>query len=155
MPGFIGNYKLASINQTKRFNTLGCKLVTAFPNNSQLQPPKPNILANIFLMNELTGELKAIIQGSEITAWRTAAASIVATKFLYSSRPSSPKIDSLAILGCGVQVRDKLIIFHIAICIFSLLLSDFRVEYMLSVLVQRIRLVPFDCGIDQKIVLKH
>lgn len=106
MPGFIGNYKLASTNQCKQFNTLGCKLVTAFPNNSQLQPPKPNILANIFLMNELTGELRAIIQGSEITAWRTAAASIVATKFLYSSRPAStPKIDSLAILGCGVQVK--------------------------------------------------
>lgn len=108
MPAFIGNYKLTSINPTKLYNSLGCKLVTAFPKNSQLQPPKPNILANIFLMNELSGELKALIQGTEITAWRTAAASIVATKFLYSSRPSSPKIDSLAILGCGVQVGDIL-----------------------------------------------
>lgn len=106
MPGYIGNYQLLSSKQTKLFNSLGCKLVTAFPNNSSLQPPKPNILANIFLLNELTGELKAIIQGTEITAWRTAAASIVATKFLYSSRPppSSQQIDSLAILGCGVQV---------------------------------------------------
>lgn len=104
MPGFIGNYKLLCTNQTKLFNSLGCKLVTAFPNNSQLQPPKPNILANIFLMNDMTGEIKAIIQGTEITAWRTAAASIVATNFLFSSRPSSPNIDSLAILGCGVQV---------------------------------------------------
>lgn len=105
MPGFIGNYKLLCTNQSKLFNTLGCKLVTAFPYNSQLQPPKPNILANIFLMNDTTGEIKAIIQGTEITAWRTAAASIVATKILYSSRPSSPQIDSLAILGCGVQGR--------------------------------------------------
>lgn len=104
MPGFIGNYKLASTNETIVFNSLGCKLVTAFPNNSQLQPPKPNILANIFLMNDATGEIKAIIQGTEITAWRTAAASIVATKFLYSCRPTTPKINGLAILGCGVQV---------------------------------------------------
>lgn len=106
MPGFIGNYRLTSINETKLFNSLGCKLVTAFPSNSQLIPPKPNILANIFLMNDVTGEIKAIVQGTEITAWRTAAASIVATKFLYSSRPSLPKIDGLAILGCGVQVGE-------------------------------------------------
>lgn len=111
MPGFLGNYKLpktATDQPSKIFNTLGCKLVTSFSKNSELSPPKPNVLANIFLFNEDTGELKAIIQATEITAWRTAAASIVATQYLYLERasvreaPHLPK--TLAIVGCGIQV---------------------------------------------------
>lgn len=111
MPGFLGNYKLAKTvpDQPSRvFNTLGCKLVTSFSKNSELNPPKPNVLANIFLFNENTGELKAIVQATEITAWRTAAASIVATQYLYLERssvheaPYLPK--TLAVLGCGIQV---------------------------------------------------
>lgn len=105
MPGFIGNYKLSMLDQSKSFNSLGCKLVTSFSNNEKLNPKKPNILANVFLFNENTGELMAILQANEITAWRTAAASLVASKFLYSKRPSLPEINTLAILGCGVQVK--------------------------------------------------
>lgn len=108
MPGFIGNYKLPTIDQSKTLNSLGCKLVTAFSKNDQLNPPKPNILANIFLLHENTGELKAILQATEITAWRTAAASLVATKYLYSNRPSRPQIETLAIVGCGVQVTHRI-----------------------------------------------
>lgn len=103
MPGFIGNYKLKS-HESNVFNSLGCKLVTSFGKNNDLNPPKPNILGNIFLFSEQTGELKAIIAANEITAWRTAAASIVATKYLHSMRLSSPKINNVAIVGCGVQV---------------------------------------------------
>lgn len=106
MPGFIGNYKLSTHNESKPTNSLGCKLVTSFPGNEKLNPPRTNILANIFLFNENSGELKAILQADGITAWRTAAASLVATKFLYSKRPSLPKIETLAVLGCGVQVSN-------------------------------------------------
>lgn len=111
MPGFIGNYKLplAVPNEpTKVFNSLGCKLVTVFPKNVEANPPKSKILANILLLDENSGELKAIVQATEITAWRTAAASIVATKHLYFNRQTVmdtahiPK--TLAIVGCGVQV---------------------------------------------------
>lgn len=111
MPGCIGNYKLPknSIKEPeKKFTSLGCKLVTSFPKNNELKPPKPNILGNIFLFDDNTGELKAIIQGSEITAWRTAAASLVATNHLYLQRVNDPQIRnqpiSVAIVGCGVQV---------------------------------------------------
>lgn len=109
MPGYIGNYKLpkSALKQPpKIFNSLGCKLVTSFSGNAKLNPPKPNILANIFLFNENTGELKAMIQGSEITAWRTAAASIVATNYLYFKRSNVPSNASVAIVGCGVQVME-------------------------------------------------
>lgn len=118
MPGFIGNYKLKTLNQSKVLNSLGCKMVTSFQGNRDLNPPKPNILGNVFLFSEETGELKAIIQASEITAWRTAAASLVATKYLFTNRPSSPKIDNVTILGCGVQVIELF-------CFFLLQIVDF------------------------------
>lgn len=112
MPGYIGNYRLpkSALKQpTKVFNSLGCKLVTSFSKNSELNPPKPNILGNIFLFNENTGELKAIIGGSEITAWRTAAASVVSTDHLYLKRANVQQQQNtqikLAIVGCGVQVN--------------------------------------------------
>lgn len=105
MPGFIGNYKLSTGDQSTVNSSLGCKLVTVFQQNGKLTPPKPNIFANIFLLSEETGELKAIVQANEITAWRTAAATLVATKYLYSKRPSTPQMNTVAILGCGVQVN--------------------------------------------------
>lgn len=107
MPGFIGNYRLPITtpdHPTKVFNSLGCKLVTVFPKNAEANPPKPKIMANIVLVDANTGELKAIIEATEITAWRTAAASIVATKHLYFNRQSAQVPKTLAILGCGVQV---------------------------------------------------
>lgn len=105
MPGYIRNYTLPSIS-TDKISTLACKLVTSFRGNSQLSPPLPNILANIFVLNSQTGELKAVVAGTEITAWRTAAASIVSTDYL------SPAGDGdvnrvLAIVGCGVQVSQS------------------------------------------------
>lgn len=105
MPGFIHNYELSSVtgNHTEKFDTLACKLVTSFHRNSQLNPPKPNILANIFVLNPETGELKAIVAGTEITAWRTAAASIVSTDHLYLNH-AGDESKVLAIVGCGVQV---------------------------------------------------
>lgn len=105
MPGYISNYKLSTGDQSNVFNSLGCKLVTSFKDNEKLSPPKPSIMGNIFLFSSQTGELTAIIAGSEITAWRTAAASLVATKYLHTNRPSSLQINTLAIVGCGVQVN--------------------------------------------------
>lgn len=152
MPGFIGNYKLSMLDQSKSFNSLGCKLVTSFSNNEKLNPKKPNILANVFLFNENTGELMAILQANEITAWRTAAASLVASKFLYSKRPSLPEINTLAILGCGVQVK-----LRIEPCwLFNernLILC--RVEFMALAFAPQVMLHLFACGIETKAELKH
>lgn len=108
MPGFIHNYSLtkATDDTNKKFSTLACKLVTSFSANDRLNPPKPNILANIFVLNHETGELKAIVEGTEITAWRTAAASIVSTDHLYlKNQPVEGSSKVLAIVGCGVQVQ--------------------------------------------------
>lgn len=104
MPGYIGNYKLSQ-NTSKTFNSLGCKLVTSFSKNMNLTPPKPNIMANILVFDETTGALKAIVEGTEITTWRTAAASLVATQHLFYGRSGVGENSiNAAIIGCGVQV---------------------------------------------------
>lgn len=108
MPGFIGNYTLPLIGKDRVFNTLACKLVTSFKGNIKLN--MPNILATIFLLDSETGKLKCLIEATEITAWRTGAASLVATKHLWFMRNSLGKnIENynntvLSIIGCGVQV---------------------------------------------------
>lgn len=104
MPGFVGNYKLSSVTGSERHSTLACKLVTSFEGNSKLNPPLPAILATILLFDTDTGRLKAVIEGTEITAWRTAAVSLVATKFLYFNRHTNASNKVLSICGTGTQV---------------------------------------------------
>ncbi|XP_013105537.2 ketimine reductase mu-crystallin [Stomoxys calcitrans] len=103
MPGFVGNYQLSESGD--RINTLACKLVTSFSSNQNLQPPLPNILANILLFCPQTGQLRCIIDGTQITGWRTASASIVATKYLFLKRfpQAKEKPIKVALIGCGVQ----------------------------------------------------
>lgn len=109
MPGYIGNYMLNSTEDDasvgrKSFNTLACKLVTSFPGNANLS--LPTILATIVLMDPMTGRLSGILESTELTGWRTAAASLVATQHLYFERKSnSSEYSILAIIGCGVQGR--------------------------------------------------
>lgn len=110
MLGVINNYKLASIDESKTFDTIGHKLVTLFEKNQELEPPLPTILASILLFDHATGKLESIIEGTEITTWRTAACSLVSTKYLYFNRISDTTTDSvLAVVGCGVQVRDDIL----------------------------------------------
>ncbi|KAM8720473.1 hypothetical protein ACLKA7_006508 [Drosophila subpalustris] len=119
MPAFVGNYQLTEAgggggrgggggdaSKVAR-STLACKLVTSFRGNRELQPPLPSIAANILLFNVQTGNLETIIAGTDITTWRTASASVVATKYLYFRR-FGPRAElereiNVAIVGCGVQ----------------------------------------------------
>lgn len=79
-----------------RDNALGCKLVTSYANNPQ--QGLPSIYGTILLFDADTGQVRVIMEGTEITAWRTAAASVVATKHLHKGETKV-----LAILGAGVQ----------------------------------------------------
>lgn len=103
MPGFIGNYKLSSVTGGEMHSTLACKLVTAFGGNSSLIPPLPGILATILMFDSMSGRLKAVIEGTEITAWRTAAVSVAATKHLFTKSRQGGEY-TLAICGTGTQV---------------------------------------------------
>jgi alanine dehydrogenase len=75
---------------------LGCKLVTLFPHNTD----RPTHQAAIVLFDPENGSPIALMDGTYITATRTAAAAALAARLLARA---DAKI--LAILGTGVQAR--------------------------------------------------
>lgn len=79
-------------------DVLGAKLVTVFPGNVSKSLETHQALIQLF--DGETGEPLASIGGRTITAWRTAAASALATREL-----ARTDARVLAILGSGVQAR--------------------------------------------------
>jgi alanine dehydrogenase len=75
---------------------LGCKLVSLFPGNRD----RPTHQAAIALFDPATGTPVALMDGTYVTAARTAAASALAARLL-----ARPDARVLAILGTGVQAR--------------------------------------------------
>ena len=73
---------------------LGCKLVTLFPGNRD----RPTHQAVIALFDSENGTPVALLDGTYVTAMRTAAAAALATRLL-----ARPDARVLAILGTGVQ----------------------------------------------------
>jgi ornithine cyclodeaminase len=73
---------------------LGCKIVTVFPDN--VKQNRPSVHGQYLLMSGETGEPQALIEGRTLTAWRTAAASALASRFL--SREDS---SHLLMIGAG------------------------------------------------------
>ncbi len=80
---------------------LGAKLVTVFGSNPAAG--LPTHLATIILLDSMTGELLAVMDGRYITEARTAAVSAVSVKLLARERA-----DTLAVIGSGVQARSHL-----------------------------------------------
>jgi len=82
----------------KESHALGMKVVTYFQEN--LRQGLPAILATISLYSTETGKLMALMDGTFITAIRTACASAMATRAL-----ANAETPLLGILGAGVQAR--------------------------------------------------
>jgi alanine dehydrogenase len=87
MPGFLNEDK-----------ALGMKVVTYFQENPKRNLPA--ILGTILLFSAETGKIIAVMDGSYITAIRTACASAMASKVL-----SHPTASVLGVLGAGVQAK--------------------------------------------------
>lgn len=87
---------LAMPGSISRLGGLGAKLVSLFPGNVD----RPTHQAVIVLFDPDTGTPAALVDGTVITAARTAAASAVATRYL--ARSDS---EVMAILGTGVQAH--------------------------------------------------
>jgi ornithine cyclodeaminase len=87
MPVFLGSMQ-----------TLSTKLVSVFPENAALGLPSHQ--AVILVFDAHTGSPRAMLDGTAITALRTAAGSALATKLL-----ARPQACTLAIVGTGVQAR--------------------------------------------------
>jgi alanine dehydrogenase len=73
---------------------IGHKLVNVFPDNAKLG--KPSVLGSYVLMSGDTGEPLALIDGTTLTLWRTAAASALAARYLAREDASH-----LLVIGAG------------------------------------------------------
>ena len=74
---------------------LGVKSVTVFPDNASRG--KPAVFGTYLLFSAETGETLAVMDAARLTAWRTGAASALASRYL--SRPDSQR---LLMVGAGV-----------------------------------------------------
>ncbi|WP_058303096.1 ornithine cyclodeaminase family protein [Gorillibacterium timonense] len=90
MPGYLPDLKRA-----------GAKIISVFPGNHSKGLPSHQGMISLF--DSETGQQLALIDGREITAIRTAAASGEATRHLARARA-----EVLAILGTGEQARSHL-----------------------------------------------
>jgi len=86
---------------------LGIKLVTVFPGNSA--STLPAVSAAYILMDATTGEVRAMIDGGELTARRTAATSALAARHLARADATS-----LLVVGTG-RIARQLAQFHVAL----------------------------------------
>jgi alanine dehydrogenase len=80
----------------------GVKLVNVHPENPT-RHGLPTVLATIVLVSPATGEPLCIMDGTVLTAMRTAAASGVATKYM-----ARPEAHTLGVIGAGYQSRYQL-----------------------------------------------
>ncbi len=74
---------------------MGLKAVTVYPDNAAAHG-KPAVLGSYLLMSAQTGETLAVMDATRLTAWRTAAASALASRHL-----SRPDASSLLMVGAG------------------------------------------------------
>lgn len=90
MPGYV-----------KESDSLGIKLISIYPEN--LNYNLPSITSTMLLINEKTGELCSIIDGTYLTQLRTGAVAGAATDIL-----SKKDSKIFALIGCGEQAECQL-----------------------------------------------
>jgi len=83
-------------------DALGLKVVSVFPRNPARR--LPTLSALVVMLDPETGAPAALLDGAFLTAWRTGAASGLATDLL-----ARPDAESLALIGAGAQARTQLL----------------------------------------------
>ena len=86
---------------------VGCKIVSVYPDN--LKVGKPSVYGSYMLMSGETGEPLAVMDGTVLTAWRTACASALAASYLAREDASH-----LLMIGAGA-LSSHLIRAHSAV----------------------------------------
>ena len=89
------------IMQAATNDAMGVKVVSLYPRNAGTRIP--TVTATVLLMRPDTGEPVAILDGTALTAMRTAAVSAAVTK-----RLASPESRVLALLGSGAEAETHL-----------------------------------------------
>src|SRR5258708_18378676 len=86
-------------------HALGLKLITVMPGN--LARHLPRSYASILLLDAVTGQTLAILEGRWLTTMRTGAAAGLATDLL-----ALPDAEVLALFGAGVQAQAQVVAMH-------------------------------------------
>jgi len=89
--------------QTQEDDALAIKVVSLFPRNPERERNLALIQAAVLVLDAETGQTRALLEGSSLTAIRTGAGSGAAIDLL--ARPNSKVV---AVFGAGVQARAQL-----------------------------------------------
>jgi len=89
--------------QTEEDDALAIKVVSLFPKNPERERRLALIQAAVLVLDAETGQTRALLEGSSLTAIRTGAGSGAAIDLL--ARPDS---EVVAVFGAGVQARAQL-----------------------------------------------
>lgn len=100
---------------------LGVKVVNVFPGN--VARGRPTVTGTYLLMDGGTGEPLAVLDADELTAWRTAAASLLAASQL--ARPDSAV---LAVVGAGRIARQLVAAYGSAFALRRIVVWNRHVE---------------------------
>lgn len=86
---------------------LGLKAVTIFPGNPDRDPPLPAVQGQVMLFDTETGNVSAIVDGTELTYWKTAGDSALGADHL-----ARADIAAMTMVGAGAMA-EPLIRAHI------------------------------------------
>lgn len=100
---------------------LGVKVVNVFPGNAARG--RPTVTGTYLLMDGGTGEPLAVLDADELTAWRTAAASILA-----ASRLARPDSAVLVVVGAGRIARQLVAAYQSAFALRRIVVWNRHVE---------------------------
>ena len=75
----------------------GVKAVTVFPDN---EPPNPSVQGQVLLFDDETGAVSAILDGTEITKWKTAGDSALGADCL-----ARPDVETMLMIGAGTMAE--------------------------------------------------
>ena len=106
-------FKPASITRCDGGVDLAIKVIAVRPHNSTRTPAMATGPATVLVLDEVTGAVAAVVDGTFLTAQRTAAGSAVATSLQRSAMLPAPS--TLVVFGAGLQAEahvDALLDLH-------------------------------------------
>ena len=121
-PGFDGAFHVKAATQLDPPRRVAIKLNANFPANPS-RHGLPTIQGVIVLFDADNGRVLALMDSVEVTAQRTAAASVVAARLL-----ARPRAQRLALIGCGTQARYHFAALLDAFPIRSVACHDIRTD---------------------------
>ncbi|AKH99962.1 putative ornithine cyclodeaminase, mu-crystallin [Hoeflea sp. IMCC20628] len=78
----------------------GVKAVTIYPDNPSAEPARPSVQGQVLLFDEARGDVVAVLEGVDLTAWKTAGDSALGSSCL-----SRLDVRTMLMVGAGSMAR--------------------------------------------------